>query len=108
MLLGDLRVTSPAGVVELSHWVGKHDMAITDQAIDQVFSDLKRTCAATFSSAEQFLLSDRIGDSPCFITDLRVPGMSGAELQDVLIADGYVTPIIFMTGSRDEAVAHGY
>ena len=78
-----------------------------DQSVRDAMESLVRSLgytAATFSSAEQYLLSGRVSDSSCLITDLRMPGMSGAELQEVLIADGYVTPIIFMTGSRDEAV----
>jgi FixJ family two-component response regulator len=78
-----------------------------DQSVRDAMGSLVRSLgytAATFSSAEEYLQSDRVGDSSCVITDLRMPGMSGAELQDVLIADGYVTPIIFLTGSRDERV----
>lgn len=60
--------------------------------------------AATFASAEEYLQSGRVRDSSCLITDLRMPGMSGADLQDTLIADGYSMPIIFMTASRDEGV----
>jgi FixJ family two-component response regulator len=36
------------------------------------------------------------------ITDLHMHGMSGADLQDRLIADGYRTPIIFVTGHFEE------
>ncbi|HEY1980764.1 MAG TPA: response regulator [Xanthobacteraceae bacterium] len=60
--------------------------------------------AAVFSSAEEFLQSDRVRDSACLITDLQLSGMSGAGLQDRLIADGYQTPIIFMTAYFDEKI----
>jgi len=53
--------------------------------------------AATFSCAEDYLQSDRLRDSCCLITDLNMPGMSGADLQDRLIAGGHRTPMIFMT-----------
>jgi FixJ family two-component response regulator len=36
------------------------------------------------------------------ITDLQMPGMSGADLQDRLIADGFRTPMIFMTAYFDD------
>ena len=36
------------------------------------------------------------------ITDLQMPGMSGVDLQDRLIADGFRTPMIFMTAYFDE------
>jgi FixJ family two-component response regulator len=60
--------------------------------------------AAVFSSAEEFLQSDRVRDSACLITDLQLSGMSGAGLQDRLIADGCQTPIIFMTAYFDEKI----
>ncbi len=59
---------------------------------------------ATFSSAEDYLQSDRLRDSSCLITDLHMPGMGGADLQDRLIADGRRTPIIFMTAYFEEKV----
>jgi FixJ family two-component response regulator len=59
-------------------------------------------CAAVFSSAEEYLRSDCIRDCACVITDLHMRGMSGADLQDRLIADGYRTPIIFMTAHFEE------
>jgi FixJ family two-component response regulator len=63
--------------------------------------------AAVFSSAEEYLHSDRVADSSCLITDLHMRGMSGADLQDRLIADGRRTPIIFMTAHFEEkARAH--
>jgi FixJ family two-component response regulator len=78
-----------------------------DQSVRDAMESLVRSlgyAVATFSSAEEYLQSARLGDSSCLITDMRMPGMSGADLQDVLIADGYKTPIIFMTASRDERV----
>ena len=44
--------------------------------------------AAVFSSAEDYLRSEHVRDSACVISDLQMPGMSGADLQDRLIADG--------------------
>ena len=69
--------------------------------------------ARVFSSAEEYLQSDRVRDSACVITDLYMPGgMSGAELQDRLIAEGHRIPIIFMTAyfeerARDRALDAG-
>ena len=59
---------------------------------------------ATFASAEEYLLSDRLRDTSCLITDVRMPGMSGVELQNRLIADGYRTPVIFMTAFPEEEI----
>jgi FixJ family two-component response regulator len=50
--------------------------------------------AATFASAEEYLLS-QYGDASCLITDLVMPGMSGVDLQQRLIADGNDIPVIF-------------
>jgi FixJ family two-component response regulator len=60
--------------------------------------------AAVFSSAEDYLRSEHVRDSACVISDLHMPGMSGADLQDRLIADGLCTPMIFMTAYFDEKV----
>ena len=58
--------------------------------------------AEVFSSAEEYLQSGRVGDSSCVITDLHMPGMSGTDLQDRLIADGHQMPIIFVTAYFEE------
>ena len=60
--------------------------------------------ALTFASAEEYLRSDCIGGTSCLITDLRMPGMDGMELQQRLIADGHRIPIIFMSAFCNEAV----
>jgi len=67
---------------------------------------------ATFASAEEFLISNRIDDTACLITDLQMPGMSGLELQTRLLARGCRLPIIFMTAfpearARAQALAAG-
>lgn len=60
--------------------------------------------AAVFSSAEEYLESAQARDSACLITDLHMPGMSGADLQNKLLADGRRTPMIFMTAYFEEKV----
>jgi FixJ family two-component response regulator len=59
---------------------------------------------ATFSSAEEYLESGLARDSSCLITDLAMRGMSGADLQERLVAQGSVIPVIIMTASRDEGL----
>ncbi|MEA3085510.1 MAG: hypothetical protein QOC89_3207 [Paraburkholderia sp.] len=54
--------------------------------------------ARVFASAEQFLGSGLIGETSCLISDMRMPGLSGIELHDRLLALGYAIPIIFTTG----------
>ena len=60
--------------------------------------------AFSFASAEDYLRSCRVQDSSCLISDLHMPGMSGADLQDRLVADGYHTPIIVITAHFEEKV----
>ncbi|MBV9530805.1 MAG: response regulator [Bradyrhizobium sp.] len=52
---------------------------------------------ATFGSAEEFLQSGLLQETDCLITDVQMPGMSGFDLQDHLIASGDMTPVIFVT-----------
>jgi FixJ family two-component response regulator len=60
--------------------------------------------ADSFASAEEFLQSDRISDTSCLITDMQMPGLSGADLQSLLIAQGLDTPIIFITAFPDDSL----
>ena len=60
--------------------------------------------AATFGSAEEFLQSERVHDTSCLIADVQMPGLSGVDLQNRLIADGNRTPIIFMTAFPSEKI----
>jgi FixJ family two-component response regulator len=55
-----------------------------------------------FACAEDFLSSDRIHDAACLIVDIRMPGMSGLDLQAKLNADRYAIPTIFMTADGDD------
>ena len=54
-----------------------------------------------FGSAEQFLHSNALEEAGCLIADVRMPGMSGLELQAKLKAEGCRIPIIFMTAHGD-------
>ena len=60
--------------------------------------------ARSFSSAEEFLASECVGQTNCLILDVGMPGMSGPELQRELKVRGQHIPIIFITANRDEAV----
>ena len=57
---------------------------------------------AAFTSAEEFLKSGRLQDVRCLIADIRMPGMSGLDLQAELNAENYQIPIIFITAHGDE------
>ena len=60
--------------------------------------------AFVFESAEDFLRSPRVDDSACLITDVQMPGMSGLDLQDRLIAQGSRIPIIFITAFPEQTI----
>jgi FixJ family two-component response regulator len=60
--------------------------------------------ACTFAAAEEFLDAEQLEDASCVITDVQMPGLSGIDLQDRLIARGHRIPIIFVTGHPDENV----
>jgi FixJ family two-component response regulator len=57
-----------------------------------------------FGSAEDFLDSPHRSDAACLILDVRLPGMSGVELQRRLLNANCRVPIIFVTAHGDEAV----
>lgn len=59
---------------------------------------------ATFASAEAFLAA-MVNDAPdCAIVDVRLPGISGLELQERLAAAGQSIPIVFITAHVDGRV----
>src|SRR5262245_34566009 len=61
---------------------------------------------SVFASAEEFLQSERVDDSSCLIVDMHMPGLSGLELQQHLIALDIRTPIIFVSALvRENAMA---
>jgi FixJ family two-component response regulator len=57
--------------------------------------------ARAFASAEEFLKSGLQHQTSCLIVDIRMPGMSGLELQSHLNAERCRIPIIFITAHGD-------
>jgi len=57
--------------------------------------------AQSFACAEDFLASDCGRDAGCLILDVRLPGMSGLQLQQHLAAIGWRIPIVFITAQED-------
>jgi FixJ family two-component response regulator len=95
----------PEGNLELA----KHVISIIDddESVREATKSLVRSLgykAAVFASAEEYLQSNWLDDSSCLITDLHMPGMSGVDLQDRLIADGRQIPMIFVTAYYEEKV----
>lgn len=60
--------------------------------------------AQAFMSAKEFLASDALARASCLILDIAMPGMSGPELQQELLARGHSIPIVFITAQVDETM----
>jgi FixJ family two-component response regulator len=76
-----------------------------DESVREAIKSLFKSVglgADVFASAEEFLNSDYLRDTACMILDVRMPGMSGIELQQQLAADSLRIPIIFITAHGDE------
>jgi FixJ family two-component response regulator len=58
--------------------------------------------ATAFSSAEEFLQSEHVDDTSCLITDVKMPGLSGIDLQRWLVERGVRVPTIFITAFPEE------
>jgi len=79
-----------------------------DEAVCDALGMLLRAAGLrveTFCSASLFLKAYRPGSSACLILDIRMPGMSGLDLQDELYKRRISIPIIFLTGHGDVPMA---
>ena len=79
-----------------------------DPAVRDAISLLLRTnglTVATFASATAFLASTAAQQPGCLVLDVRMPSMSGLDLQKQLRAQGCRMPILFMTGHGDVPMA---
>jgi two-component system, LuxR family, response regulator FixJ len=68
--------------------------------------------ATALASAQEFLAAHHPSQPGCLLLDIRMPGMSGLELQSELNQRGAIIPVIFITGHGDvpmavEAMQHG-
>jgi FixJ family two-component response regulator len=75
-----------------------------DKSVQNALRDLIESeglSAVCFGSAEEFLESGDRHKAACLIADIRMPGMSGLELQARLNAEHYRIPIIFITAHGD-------
>jgi two-component system response regulator FixJ len=78
-----------------------------DEAIRDSLSTLLEASGfkiAPYASAEAFLAAPAAGVG-CVLVDVRMPGMSGIELEDELARRGSRVPVIVMTGHADVALA---
>ena len=78
-----------------------------DESVRESLRDLLRELgfvARAFTSAEEFLASDYIGQTGCLILDVAMPGMSGPDLQRELSLLRHEIPVVFITARGDETV----
>lgn len=62
-------------------------------------------CVETFASAQEFLAAYDPNVCGCLVLDVRMPGISGLELQEMLHERGHALPIIIVTGYADVPMA---
>ena len=75
-----------------------------DRSVQFALKDLMESAGLTaqwFGSADEFLAWDQRNQTACMVLDIRMPGMSGLELQAKLKAEGSRIPIIFITAHVD-------
>ena len=76
-----------------------------DQSIRNATRDLLRAAGfstATFEDAESFLGSASRAAAACLVADMRMPGMSGVELYQTLLASGHGIPTVIITAHPEE------
>ncbi|HUR21756.1 MAG TPA: response regulator transcription factor [Vicinamibacterales bacterium] len=103
---GETRLTSNNAIV----------MVVDDDAgVRNAMRTLLKSVGLTsqlHASAHEFLSAYKPAQAGCLVLDIRMPGMSGLELQQELNVRGATIPVIFMTGHGDvpmavEAMQHG-
>ena len=79
-----------------------------DEAVRDGLSKLMESInlkVETFASAQEFLDSYPRSGPGCLLLDVRMPGMSGVKLQDMLVDENSTLPIIFISGHGDLPLA---
>ncbi len=79
-----------------------------DDALRSSLDDLIRSIGFEtlgFGSAEAFLSSHQAREAACLILDVRMPGMSGLDLQRQIVAANWQIPIIFVTSHADDVAS---
>jgi FixJ family two-component response regulator len=75
-----------------------------DASVRKAFGRLLRSAnldVEMFSSAEEFLSSPKQKENTCIIIDIRMPGLSGFDLQQRLSSEGLNIPVIVISASDD-------
>jgi len=75
-----------------------------DEGVRESIKDLVESVglrAQSFATAQEFLSSERSDGTSCLVLDVRLPGISGLDLQHELRKAGIKIPVIFITGHAD-------
>jgi FixJ family two-component response regulator len=78
-----------------------------DESVRDSISSLLRSAGyktESFESAEAYLNSERASEPNCLLLDVRMPGLSGLQLQSELNHQKVSIPVIFITAHPDEQV----
>jgi FixJ family two-component response regulator len=78
-----------------------------DESVRESLPELLKTlgfAAKAFSSAEEFLSSDCVGQTRCLILDIAMPGMSGPDLQQQLALRRQEIPVVYITAQAGETI----
>ncbi|TPL89727.1 response regulator [Mesorhizobium sp. B2-3-13] len=78
-----------------------------DRSVRESLPDLLKEfgfSVKTFSSANEFLISDSVDETRCLILDVAMPEMTGPELQLELARRGQLIPIVYITAWKDSTV----
>jgi FixJ family two-component response regulator len=79
-----------------------------DEAVRDALAMMLRAAGSsveTFASEQEFVEERADAQSGCIVLDVRMPGMSGIELQDWLVQHRCALPILFLTGHGDVPMA---
>lgn len=78
-----------------------------DESVRESLPDLLKEfgfAAQAFSSAEEFLTSNYLGETRCLVLDVAMPGRSRPDLQRELTRRQHKIPIVFITAHRDDTI----
>jgi FixJ family two-component response regulator len=94
-------------VIETLDNSGVIDIIDDDEPLREALRSVMKAAgfsARTFASAEEFLVRDDSNDTACLVLDVRLPGMSGIELQKQLTERHRRLPIIFVSAHSDASL----
>lgn len=84
---------------------GRISIVDDDGSIREALKGLMRSVrfdAEAFASAEEFLESGSLSRTDCLILDVRLPGISGLDLQERLNSEHCDVPVIFISANVDD------